>query len=94
MRKIFKYEIYPNGIPARYKGHFKQILSAKMLSDGRMYAWILVDEEQEEEWEIEFISFGTGWNIDEIVNGEIMGYVDTIEDLAGYVWHVYVREVC
>lgn len=93
MRKIFKYEVYPNGIPARYKGYFKRFLEAKMLSDGRMYVWIETDDKYSEEREIELISFGTGWDINEIVCDETMNYVGTIEDMAGYVWHIYVREV-
>ena len=59
-----------------------------------MYVWIEVDDKCTEEWEIELISFGTGWDIDEIVCGEIIFYIGTIEDMAGYVWHIYVREVC
>ena len=94
MRRIYKYEVYPNGIPVRYRGHFRHILEAKMLSDGRMYVWIETDDKCSEEWEIELISFGTGWDIDEIVCGEIMEYAGTIEDMNGYVWHIYAREVC
>lgn len=94
MRKIYKYEVYPNGITVRYKGHFRHILEAKMLSDGHMYVWAEVDDSKAPEYELEFISFGTGWNIDDIVDDEIMEYAGTIEDMSGYVWHIHYREVC
>ena len=57
------------------------------LQNGVMTVWYIDNPKENKDYEVCLV--GTGWEVD--LDG--MQYVRTVQNLDGYVWHVFVKKV-
>lgn len=82
--KIYKYVLGTAGDVVSYKGKFRNILSIGM-SNGNPCVWIENDENEYEK-KVSIVSLGTGWDVEDMLDG--WKYLGTLT-IDGYVWHYY-----
>ena len=82
--KIYKYVLGTDGDVVSYKGKFRDVLSVG-ISNGNPCVWIENDEEEYDK-KISIVPLGTGWGVDDILEG--WKYLGTLT-IDGYVWHYY-----
>ena len=88
MKRIFKYKLPRDGEVITINANVVKWLDIQEQCGWPMI-WAVVDDEGYES-EYEIIAWGTGWDFpDELSHCRYMG---TAQDLAGYVWHYFMRE--
>ena len=88
MKRIFKYKLPRDGETITINANVVKWLDIQEQCGWPMI-WAVVDDEGYEN-EYEIVAWGTGWDFpDELVS---CAYLGTAQDLAGYVWHYFMRE--
>lgn len=89
MFKIYKYAVCPSEDPIKIKTYRDaQILSCGLDGRGEPSIWVLINDEEPEEF-LNMLCVGTGWPLDSLIEPfDNLGFVGTIND-GPYVWHVF-----
>lgn len=87
MKVIYKYILPTGGKTIVINEPIAEVLSLQ-LQNGIPTMWAIIDTEIEEIVPLKIIAIGTGWTLDKGVDG----YLGTIQDDCGYVWHYFKYE--
>lgn len=89
MKKIFKYRLPRDGEVITIQADVIKWLDIQE-QNGWPHIWAIVEENGNAR-NYEIAAWGTGWMVpDELM---FMSYLGTAQDLGGYVWHYFMREV-